>query len=182
MTNNYVQQITALINENLEFINKTKTEKFKDFWIIDVTLHNTILHMEIKENIIVDIDNAMHQYLLDFGKDEKSFNSFDKFRQFFETLINGIREQAKDIYAKYKGQEYVCEIEATSVDPDRQMGPETLYTVSFTDEDGEEIVALEISEYPMGAFSIFEKNSEVEIDEEKVMAYFKYDDFDSEYE
>ncbi len=182
MTNSYIQQITGLINENLEFISKTKTEKFKDFWIIDIILNNTILHIEIKDEINVDINNAMHQYLLDFGKNEKSFNSFGEFRKFFLSIISGIKEQMKDIYAKYKGQKYICEIEATSVDPDRQMGPETLYTVSFTDEEGEEIIALEISEYPMGAFSIFEKNSEVEIDEEKVMAYFQYDEYNNEYE
>jgi hypothetical protein len=180
MIKSNVNQITELINENLEFIIKIKTEKFKDFWIMDVILNNTILHIEIKDKIYVDINNAMHQYLLDFSKNEKSFNNFEEFRQFFLSIVKGIREQTKDIYAKYKEQAYLCEIEATSVDPDRQMGPETIYTVSFSDEEGDEIIALEISEYPMGAFSILKRNSDVEIDENKVLKYFKYDGYDDE--
>lgn len=180
MTSNNLKKINLLISENIEFINKTKTEKFKDFWIMDILLKNALLNIVIKENITVEINNSMHQYLLDFAKNEKSFETFDEFKTFFQSLINGIKEQANNIYAIFEGEEYICEIEVTSVDADRQMGPETLYSVIFNDNDGNEVIALEISEYPMGAFSIFERNPKVEIDEDKVLKYFYYNDADYE--
>lgn len=166
------KNIMELINENLDFIKQTKSEKFKNYWILDVILNNTILNIRITDKIIVDINNSMHQYLLDFSKDEKSFDNFDDFKIFFQSIIKGLKEKSKGLYGRYKGEEYICDIEVTSVDPDRQMGHETLYKVSFFDKEGEEIIAAEISEYPMGVFSIYERNSEVDLDESKVLDYF----------
>jgi hypothetical protein len=172
----FYKNIMNLINENIDFIKQTKTEKFKNDLIIDVILSNTILNIRVGENIIVDINNSMHQYLLDFSKNEKVFENFKDFETFFNSIISGIREKSKGLYATYEGEEYLCEIEVTSVDPDRQMGPETLYAVSFANNDGEEIIAAEISEYPMGAFSIYEQNSDVEIDESKILDFFQQED------
>lgn len=53
------------------------------------------------------------------------------------------------------------------------MGLEVLYEVKFYDDElDEEIIVVEVSEYPPGFFSIYDSNSEVSYDEQDVLRYF----------
>ena len=60
------------------------------------------------------------------------------------------------------------------------MGTETIYEITLTDEEGETIQVAEVIEYPMGAFSVFEKNDEVELSNQDIMHFFyeKPDEWD----
>jgi hypothetical protein len=106
------------------------------------------------------------------SKNEKVFDSFADFEVFLNMVINGYIEKTKGLYVKYKKEEYLCAIDVISVDPDRQMGTETIYEITFEDTDGEQIKVAEISEYPMGAFSIHDINTDVELNEETALNYF----------
>ncbi|MBL6446014.1 hypothetical protein JMN32_06820 [Fulvivirga sp. 29W222] len=172
MTTEAIQAIINLINSNLDYVKKFKTEKFKDKWLIDVFLNSNILNIVLDDNISVNVSSQLNHHIIDFFSNERKFQSFEEFKAYFNQVVRGYSEQTDGIYVKYKGEEYLCEIEVTSVDPDRQMGPETLYELSFTNNSGEHIVAADISEYPMGAFSIYELNEDVEVDEQQVINYF----------
>lgn len=178
MENNLHQKVINLINSNLEFVKKLKIEQFKDKWLIDAFLKNTILNITVDKIITVDINESINQYVLDFHKNEMAFQSFNEFENFYSSIIKGYSEKTKGLIAKYKGQEYVCDIEVESVDSDRQMGSETIYSVTLIDDDGEEIHVADVSEYPLGAFSAFRTNDDVDINENDIIKYFQDQSFD----
>jgi len=167
------QKVIDLLNSNLEFVKKIKIERFKDKWLIDAIFNATILNIVVSKNIIVNTNGSNNQYVLDFYRDERIFESFDEFKIFVNTIIKKYSEKSKGLYVKYKNEEYLCDIEVMSVDVDRQMGPETIYEINFFDNNGEGVKVAEVSEYPAGAFSIYEINKDVEFNEDAAMRYFQ---------
>lgn len=165
--------VVTLCARHTAYISKLKMEVFKDSYQFYLVLPQSILTLVIKESIVAEFNNKMHQYTLDFYNNEKNFDDFQEFQRYFEDIIKPIREWAEGIVASYEGDEYLCEVEVSHIDTDRQMGTEIIYTVKFYNPESEEdIIAAEVSEYPYGLFSIFDKNQEVETDDEKILAYF----------
>jgi len=166
-------QIIALFNEHLESVSKLKLDQFKDTYLIYVVLPNTILNIRINDKIIVDIDNKLNQLTLDFYKNEKSFDNVRDFTTFFRSLHSSLIDRDAGIYVTYKGQEILCYVEVSSIDSDRQMGPEVIYEIKFYDEEIEdEVIAVEVSEYPMGSFNIFNSHDDIEFNEREIIDYF----------
>jgi hypothetical protein len=158
-------------------------EMFKDTYQFYFLLKNSVITVAVKDNIIAEHDNKMHQYVLDFYNNERIFNTSEDFEKFFEEIISPIRERAESIIAVYNEEEYICEVEVSSIDDDRQMGTEVIYEIKFYDPQSEDyIVAAEVSEYPYGSFSIYDKNSQVEIDDEAILLYFHKQQNDNDIE
>jgi len=170
-TETYIN-ISNLINQHTDLINRIKTEKFNEKWILDIYLNSLSLHIIIDNNIKVDINESLNQYILDFYKNERIFENFEQFREFFLEIINGYEEKTKGLYVTHNGEDVLCNIEVTSIDPDRQMGPETHYEVSIADENGEPIVVADVSEYPFASFSVYIPNEEFQEHQHEIEQYF----------
>ncbi|GGH22044.1 hypothetical protein [Mucilaginibacter phyllosphaerae] len=165
--------ILSLGGKYVDYISRLKMEVFKDSYQFYFVLPQSILTVVVKESIVAELNNKMHQHTLDFYNNEVAFENIDEFEKYFNNIIRPIREWAEGIIAIYNGDKYLCEVEVSSIDTDRQMGVEVLYDIKFYDPESEEdIVAAEVSEYPNGIFSIYDKHGEVETEDEKILAYF----------
>lgn len=164
--------VIDLLNSNLEVLKKIKIERFKDKWLIDAVFSATILNIVVGKNITVNNNGSNNQFVLDFYRDEKIYTSLEEFEIFLNSIIKKYSEKSKGLYVKYKNEEYLCDIEVMSVDVDRQMGPEIKYEINLFDNDGEEVKVAEVSEYPAGAFSIYEVNKNVDFNKEAALKYF----------
>lgn len=171
VTENYIN-VTNLINRHSNLINKIKTERINDNWILDVFLKRMSLHIFISNNIKVDINQSLNQYILDFSRDERIFETYDQFEVFFLNIVDGYKEESEGLYVEYNGEKHLCHIEITHIDPDRQMGPETHYELSITGEDGEQIIVADVSEYPMASFSVFVHDDEFQSYQQEIEQYF----------
>ena len=167
-----VNKIIALLNSNLDEIKKFKLEKFKQFWIIDIYTIKFIFTIEVSDTIKLQKETTFNQYKFDFAGHDEEFETYEAFEKYFLDKLKIMKADSETLVATYNEKKYICEVEVTSVDGDRQMGAETIYEVTLTDEDGEIIVVAEVSEYPMGAFSIFQKNDKVEISDQEIIQYF----------
>lgn len=153
ITENYIK-INKLINQHSDLINKIKTERINNNWVLDVFLKSLSLHIFISNIIKVDVNQSLNQYVLDFTKDERIFKNFNQFEIFFLEVVDSYSEKTEGLYIEHYGKEYLCDIEITSIDTDRQMGTETHYEVSFTDGDGEKVIVADVREYPMMSFDV----------------------------
>lgn len=167
-----VNRIIDLLNSNLDEIKKFKFEKFKQFWIIDINTTKFVFTIEVSDTIKLQKETTFNQYKFDFADNDKEFKTYEEFEKYFLRKLEIIKADSETLVATYKGKKYICEVEVTSVDSDRQMGTETIYEITLNDEEGETIQVAEVSEYPMGAFSVFEKNDEVEISNQDIMQFF----------
>lgn len=167
------QEVLNLLNSNLQYQKKLKVEQFKNKTHIDAILNNVILNIVVGQNdIIVNEGSSIQQYLLDFFSNELRFENFNDFKNFFQDIVNRNKERTEGIVAKYKGEEYLCDIEVVSIDPNRGMGTEVTYSISFIDESGEEIQVAILSEYPVGSYSFYDINPTVKFEENKALDYF----------
>lgn len=175
-----VNKIIALLNSNLDEIKKFKFEKFKQLWIIDINTTKFLFTIEVSDTIKIQKETTFNQYKFDFADHDEEFKTFEEFEKYFLNKFEIIKADSETLVATYKGKKYICEVEVASVDADRQMGTETIYEITLVDECGETIQVAEVSEYPMGAFSVFEQNDEVEISNQEIMQFFyeKPDDWD----
>lgn len=171
ITENY-RNITNLINQHSDLINKIKTERINENWILDVFLKTISLHIFISNNIKVDVNQSLNQYILDFSRDERIFETYNQFEVFFLGIVAGYREKSEGLYVEHNGEQHLCHIEITDIDPDRQMGPETHYEVSITDDGGEQIIIADVSEYPMTSFSVFIHDDEFQSYQQEIEQYF----------
>lgn len=167
------KEIVSLFNQHLESISKFKIERFKDTFLIYVILPNVILNVRVGDKLIVDLDNKLKQLTLDFYSNQRTFDSIIDFTAFFRSLHSSLIDRNAGIYVTYKGEEVLCNVEVSSIDSDRQMGQEVIYDITLYDEEiDENIVAIEVSEYPMGSFNIFDAHQDVKFDDGEVLNYF----------
>lgn len=161
------------INANINHIKKYHFEKINDKYFIDIILNNTILNIIVDNQIKVNLDESINKYLIDFYRNEKLFININDFKEFLNTVVNGYLEKTSGLFVRYNDEDFICEIEVNSIDADRQMGTETFYSLFFTDNDGDEVIVAEVSEYPIGIFEVFDINEEVEILESEIKEYFE---------
>jgi hypothetical protein len=183
MSETFYKEVLGSLTSNTDYIKSMKINRFKNQWLIDVVFNTTILNIVVGNNIIVNQNNTTKQHVLDFYKNEKVFHSIKEFDNFIHSIIQRYKEKTEGVHATYRGKDYTCDIEVISVDVDRGMGQETIYGISLTDDNGEEIAVAEVSEYPTGSFSIINVNSEIEFDEGNALNYFHKqmdDNFESE--
>ena len=102
METNLHQKVIGLINSKIKLVKKLRVERFKDKWLIDLVLNNTMLNIAVNGNIVVDIDNSVNKHVLDFYKNEKVFDSYMGFEIFLNTIIKGYTEKTHGLYVKYK--------------------------------------------------------------------------------
>lgn len=167
-----INKILALINSNLTEIKKIRLERFKQLWMLDINTTKFVFTIEISNVIKLQKEVNHNQYKFDFGQPEEIFSNFESFEKYFLDSLGIIKLDNQTLVASYRGMNYVCEVEVASVDTDRQMGPETIYEVTLIDDDGESVRVAGVSEYPSGAFSVFDKNENVQLSEQAIMRYF----------
>lgn len=171
------KEILVLLNTHLASISKLKVEQFKDGYLIYLSLTKTILNIKVGDLILVELDNKLNQLTLDFYSNQRTFNSVADFTRFFESIDSSFTDRTSGIVVSYKNENRQCEVEVGYIDTDRQMGQEVIYEIKFYDEETEEeIIAIEVSEYPMGAFNIYDVHPDVEFNTSEVLNYFYHDD------
>lgn len=168
------KEVLNYIVEQIDNIKKLRLEEFNKRLIVDITLTNNIISMDITdERIVVTRNDSSKKYLLDFYSTEKQINSIDEFKSYFNNIIAGIKSKTEGITIVYNNEVYLCDIEVESVDNDRGMGTEVVYLISFNANNGEDIKVASLQEYPMGSYSFYDINPDIKFDEEKARKYLQ---------
>jgi hypothetical protein len=164
-----LNQLVHVLMKNQNEWSDLKIDKNENVIFIDLNINTISLTIEINSKTI---DFSFEDGWSYFGgnPNDKSFFTPVQAVKYLNTILN--QKLVKDFNVKYHGKNHLAHIQFLSADPNRQMGTENLYRIYiFDDKKKEEVQIAELSEYPVGNFTIYHKHPKVELTNNTIKKY-----------
>lgn len=165
----------SFLNSNLNHLTKLTIENFSSKCFIYVNTKKSIFNISISNEITVEIDNTQDRFNSFFYNETYRYHSVDDFRILFNKLVvkTSNKEKEEELSIRYKGNIYPIYIELSEIDTNKSMGTEKRYDLHIYDSKGGEHFVAQVSEYPLGMFSVVHIFENFNISENEIINYFE---------